>query len=176
MEHFNYFAWLCMWAVPDGQKRSDYSELLTALNNTEFTWTVNHDENRAADGIQLRTIYEDETGEWCDQGGPCSVLEMLLALSIRCDSEIMYDPYEPNRADKWFWMMIENLGMDIFVNGSFVQDGYNSAIFRFLGRKYGKSGQFCLFPIPEMSTKFQKIELIYQMNYYLKWRFPRFFE
>ena len=176
MDYFDYYSWLCMWAIPDGKKRSDYSQLLRALNEEEFVWSVDHDENRAADGVALRDIYEDETGEWCDQGGPCSVLEMLLALAIRCDTEIMYDPDDLNRADKWFWMMVKNLGLDIFVDGNFVHNEFETAINRFLGRKYGKNGQFCLFPVPEMSNKFRHVELIYQLNYYLKWRFPRFFE
>ena len=173
----DYFSWLCFWAVPDGSKRRDYSQLLLALHDIPFRWSVAHDENRAGDGLQLRSIYEDETGEWCDEESPdCTLLEMFLALAIRCDTEIMYDPDDLNRADRWFWMMIENLKLDKFTDENFDYGQFLDICGQFMDRNYGKNGQNCPFWVPDLSMKMRKIELFYQMNYYLKWRFPRFFE
>ena len=178
-----YFDWLSMIAIPDGYKRADYIDLLLALHDVPFRWVVDRDENRAKDGLELRKMYEEDTGEWCDQYGPCTLLEMFLALAIRCDTEIMYDPDDLNRADKWFWMMAENLSMDKFISPFFVHDGKNEENFEFfeivngfLDRNYGQKWQFCPFFVPFLSTKLEKMELYYQMNFYLKWRFPTFFE
>ena len=163
----DYFSWLCMIAVPDGYKRVDYAKLLVTLMDTEFYWVIPRDENRAADGLELRDIFEDQTGEVCDADGHCSVLEMLVALSIRCNDELMYDPDDPKRADKWFWMMIENLGLDIFVDKKFDK----TAILAILDDFMAKNGQKWLFPISKTATNFQKMELWYQLNHYLMWRF-----
>lgn len=171
----SYFDWLSMIAVPDGYKRCDYQKLLNALMDTEFWWVVPRDRNRAEDGLELRELYEEETGEGCEFGGPCSILEMLLALAIRCNDEIMYDPDDPKRADKWFWMMIENLELDRFVNEKFDREAVRDILEAFCGRKVDKKVSTWLFPIPKMSTSYRKMELWYQMNYYLKWRFSEYF-
>lgn len=159
----SYFDWLCMIDIPDGYRRSDYSMLLNLLMNTEFHWVVPRDENRAKDGLELRDIYEQETGEWCDAYGSCSVLEMLTALAIRCNDEIMYNPDDPKRADIWFWMFIENLGLAVFKNeNSHPQP--QTAILRILNSHK-------MFSFPEQPPNFDKMELWCQLNHYLMWRF-----
>ena len=51
----DYFEWLYN-LVCDGlyAGRNSYRKLLMFLHNTEFTWTIPMDENRASDGIDLR--------------------------------------------------------------------------------------------------------------------------
>lgn len=167
----SYFDWLCMYACPDGYKRSDYRRLLLALYDTEFYWTLNHDENRADDGLRLRDQYEDETGELCDETGPCSLFEMFLGLSIRCDNELMYDPDSGNQVGRWFWMMLENLQLDSFVDRNFDDGRFQWIVFHFMDRNYGESGQFCPFFVHGNVHRLERMELVYQLNYYLKWRF-----
>ena len=168
----DYFDWLCMIAIPDGGKRADYAKLLMTLMDIPFVWHVSRDRNRAADGLELRDIYEDETGELCDQGGECTVLEMLIALAIRCNDEIMYDPDDPKRADRWFWMMIENLGLDIFVDKNFSK----VSILDILDTFMDKNGQKCLFPVQNCPQNYPQMELWSQLNWYLMRRFGGSFE
>ena len=167
----DYFGWLCMIGMPDERKRSRYIFLLKLLMNTEFRWILPRDENRSEDGLELRSIFEDETGEGCYYDGPCSVLEMLIALSIRCDQELMYDPEDENRADRWFWMMLENLDLTKFVDKSFDEKAVLWILSQWMDRNYSQSGCFCLFPIPKIATKFRRMELWNQLNWYLNWRF-----
>jgi len=171
----NYFDWLCMWAIPNGEKREDYRKLMLALYDFDFYWSVSHDENRAEDGIQLREIFENETGEYCDKVGECSLLEMFLALAVRCNDNFMYDPDDPKRADRWFWMMIENLDLDIYTDDSFNYSEVSDICEHFCSRNYSKTGHYCAFYYPENIRKLAGMELFYQLGHYLKWRFSENF-
>lgn len=163
----SYFDWLCMIDIPDGDQRVEYAKLMCVLMDTEFRWVIRRDENRAMDGLELRDIYEEETGEDCDESGPCSVLEMLTALAIRCNDEIMYDPDDPKRADRWFWMMIQNLRLDIFTNNHFNEGKISQKIENFMDRNYGQNGQNCPFFLSKNVHGFVHMEIWYQLNHYL---------
>lgn len=163
----SYFDWLCAIVIPDPERRVDYAKLLCTLMDTEFRWVVRRDKNRAIDGLELRDIFEEETGEGCDVGGPCSVLEMLTALAIRCNDEIMYDPDDPKRADRWFWMMIHNLGLDFYVDERFDRRAVAKKIDDFMDRNYGQNGQNCPFFLSKTVHNFVHMEIWYQLNHYL---------
>ena len=77
-----YFEWLYEFVCGERfAKEFSFRKLLVYLHSREFTYTLNMDSNRAQDGIDLRErYYGDSTIK-----GPCSVLEMMLALSIRCE-------------------------------------------------------------------------------------------
>ena len=49
-----YFNWMTCLVMPSERKQREYSELLNALNNLIFYFTIPLDENRAVDGAQLR--------------------------------------------------------------------------------------------------------------------------
>ena len=104
-----YLQWLTEQAIPESEIRDNYQKLMLALYSEDFYWSVAHDENRAEDGIQLRRAYEDDSGLYCEKEGPCSVLEMFLALAIDCEEFIMYDPDLGNRTSIWFWEMFSPL-------------------------------------------------------------------
>ena len=167
----NYLDWLSEIAIPDGHQRDCYQKLMSALYSEDFYWSVSNDENRAEDGEQLRKYYEDEMGILCEKQGPCSVLEMLIALAIGCENYIMYDPDEGDRTDIWFWGMIENLGLDALDDWAFNYEEFNAIIRRFLDRKYDKDGYGGPFFIENFERDMRKLELWYQLNYYLKSRF-----
>ena len=89
-----YFEWivnlLCDGRFAEG---ISYRKLLTLLHSIEFRYSIDRDENRAIDGIDLRYYYSftngyDDLSEFLE--GPCSVLEMMVALAIKCE-EIMDD-------------------------------------------------------------------------------------
>lgn len=166
-----YLEWLSEMAIPDEQQRDGYQKLMLALYSEDFYWSVANDGNRAGDGEELRITYEDETGLFCDKKGPCSVLEMMLALAIDCENYIMYDPDEGNRTSVWFWSMIENLGLDILDDWSFNVDQFDKIMRVFLDRKYDKDGYGGPFFIDHFEKDMRKIELWYQLNYYLKSRY-----
>ena len=157
-----------MIAFPDGEKRSYYVEVLKGLYDIDFGWVLDRDQNRAKDGEQLRVMFEDETDCPCEKYGPCSVLEMMLALAMRCESQIMYDPDEGDRVHIWFWEMFRNLGLDELGEDDFDELIFSSIIQRLLGREYSKDGRGGLFYIPNCHRDMRKIEIWYQLNFYLQ--------
>lgn len=154
--------------IPDDDTRESYQKLLLALYQEEFKYFIDNDENRADDGERLRTIYEDETGLWCNNYRACSVLEMLGALAVRCENEIMYDPDEGNRTGVWFWEMITNLGLDRMDDWHFDEDKFRSIMHKLNDRTYCKDGYGGPFYIAGFDLDMRKIELWYQLNYYIR--------
>ena len=59
----------------------------------------------------------------------CSVLEMMIALAIRCEEHIMDDPDVGNRTGQWFWKDVYKR-QDLYMSSSFLRDFYR--------RNYGK--------------------------------------
>ena len=169
----SYYDWLIRIVLSGHYRRDGYGKLLFALYSTEFYWTVKRDGNREKDGLDLREQYEYETGLYCDEYGPCSVLEAMIAMAIRCENELMYmyDPDVGDQTSRWFWMMIDNLGLDEFDDSNMDLDEVNYILDRFMNREYGKELEFCPFPVTDYIPGFKKMELAYQMNHYIKENF-----
>lgn len=168
-----YFDWMCQ-LVSDKQYIGDrsYRKLLSKLHNIPFTYTIDMDGNRAADGIDLRyrfgyeRNYEDYIIASFLDDKPCSVLEMIVALALRCET-IMEDPDYGDRTGEWFWGMIESLGLESMDNTSFNRDYVDDVIDIFLSRDYGRDGRGGLFTIKHPKRDLRTVEIWYQMNWYL---------
>lgn len=76
----------------------------------------------------------------CLDNRPCSVLEMMVALAIKIEEQIMDDPDIGNRTGLWFWKMIENLGLKTMRDAVIDTDYVEKIIFRFLDRNYQRDG------------------------------------
>ena len=89
--------------------------LVSALAEVEFVWRHPMDENRAIDGLELRSDFEYETGEYLDKTSglipQCSMFEMLAALAIRCENQLMRNSLLGDRTSKWFFEFLDNLGI-----------------------------------------------------------------
>lgn len=89
--------------------------LVSALAEVEFAWRHPMDENRANEGLELRDDFEYETGEYLDKSSglipQCSMFEMLAALAIRCENQLMRDSLLGDRTSKWFFEFLDNLGI-----------------------------------------------------------------
>lgn len=152
-----------------------YQYLLQALHTTPFRYFVNFDENRMADGINLRYryYYEQQHGynnidilKNNDQLS-CSVLEMMVALALRCDEEIMYDFDIGQRIHVWFFEMLKNLGLSGYTNDIFNPNNYSWIIERFLNRTYAKNGEGGLFVVNTMGD-IRNVEIWYQLCWFLE--------
>jgi hypothetical protein len=148
-----------------------YRRLLSHLHSTPFIFSIPHDANRAEDGTDLRYRYSliqgyDEVPEELDIG-PCTVLEMMLALSLRCEETIMDDPRYGNRNRQWFWAMIANLGLNGMTDDRY--DGYlvDEILERFLMRQYEPDGTGGLFRLRDCKYDLRKIEIWCQLMWYL---------
>ena len=112
-----YFEWLSYVVCGEQYEGGvSYRKLLTHLHEVEFTYILPMDENRAGNGINLRYRWALDIDEDTDYildvlDGPCSVLEMMVALALHCEENIMDDPMYGNRTGQWFWGMVNNLGL-----------------------------------------------------------------
>ena len=167
----DYFDWLC--EVVDSKrfsKQVSYRKLLMHLHNIEFTWFIPYDDNRADDGIMLRRKYalarhDEELSDYIS--GPCSVLEMMAALAIRCEESIMDDTLFGNRTGQWFWGMIRNLGLSPMNDSNFDAEFVDDVIARFLNREYEPDGKGGLFTIKNCDHDLRTVEIWRQLSWYL---------
>ena len=167
----DYFEWLC--EVVDSKRFSkhvSYRKLLMHLHNIEFTWFIPYDDNRADDGIMLRRKYalshhDEELSDYIS--GPCSVLEMMAALAIRCEESIMDDTLFGNRTGQWFWGMIRNLGLSPMNDSNFDAEFVDDVIARFLNREYEPDGKGGLFTIKNCDHDLRTVEIWRQLSWYL---------
>lgn len=170
-----YFEWLL--DVVCGLRFADdisFRKLLTHLHNTEFRYSIAKDENRAREGENLRhrfavtqmpNIPEYEILDIL--AGPCSVLEMMVALAIYAEEHVMDNPQIGDRTGQWFWNMVVNLGLGDQMDDRFNKRYVEDTIQRFLDRKYSPNGQGGLFTIRNCRRDLRKVEIFYQLCWYL---------
>lgn len=170
-----YFQSLYDWACGDRyHKDISYRKLLMHLHNTEFIFQLAKDENRASDGVDLRyhfarTADLDEPFEFIMEclDGPCSVLEMMIALAIRCERDYMDDPLYGDRSTQWFWEMVVNLNLGSMVDTRYDKHYVDKVLFDFLHRKYERDGRGGLFRVRNYDGDMRKLEIWHQMCYFL---------
>lgn len=162
-----YFNWLVA-KVTDPHARTPsttYWNLLRELQNTEFVWTVARDDNRAEEGVSLRSEFLTQTrfeadSEWLDI--PCSVFEMIYALSRRAAYVDDRHPYE------WFWEIMSNLGLAELTDAIAVRVGRIADVLdRLVWRTYDRNGYGGMFPILNPRQDQRKVEIWYQLESYL---------
>jgi len=167
----DYYYWLTD-LLHDDYLQSNYQKLLHQMLETEFTWSVPYDSNRASDGLYLRKSYERETGCAVFEDAPCAVLEMFIAMCVRCEDELMHDPDLGDRTNVWFWAILENLGLDIYDDYSYDCDSVDTILERFLDRDYEKSGFGGAFYVMDSCVDFRKKDLWWQLNAFLEANYP----
>lgn len=165
-----YFTWLYshIGAVKLKNRAMSYWGLARQLFTKEFVWLVPNDDNRAADGRDLRfefiNAYEISNPDpnWLDQG--CSMFEMLLALarnlSFEADGEVKV----------WFWHLIEVLELKEFSDNNYdkaAQKKIDETLDRVIFRTYAPDGSGGLFPLQNPSQDQREVEIWYQLNAYL---------
>lgn len=159
-----YLNWLMNIVIDEEHQYCE--SIFDILFDREFYWTINMDENRAEDGIHLRKVFEDQTGHMYEDDGPCNMLEMMVALAVRGSEDILWDG-ENNWTPFLFWSMVDNLDI---LECSSIED-INEKITRFLDRNYEKNGSGSLFVLSHFPKNFQKLEIWYQMQYWISENF-----
>lgn len=168
-----YYEWLLEKVMDNPETYERYSLLLDSLFIKPFEWSVANDDNRLADGMNLRRDFNYIFGDsiWTYQLGPCSCLEMMIALSERCELDIMGIPGEED-IGRWFWIMLENLGLLEYDNLHFDGLEVNGILDIWLKREYWPDGTGGVFPNPGSNLDQRKVEIWDQMNAYLVNNYP----
>lgn len=171
-----YFEWLYDMVCEDRYSdQISWRKLLTRLHETEFTYSIHKDQNRAEDGKDLRYRFALTKDYYNprpindildDMLGPCSVLEMMIALSIKCESW-MDDEDVGDRTGQWFWGMVNNIGLNSMYDERYTEWIVDSTITRFLNREYEPDGKGGLFRIRHCDRDLRTVEIWYQLCWYM---------
>lgn len=165
----DYFDWL-YFSVSDSRPnhKKSYRKLISMLHNMEFRYFVKYDENRAADGINLRWYYVDDGGddEILKWKANCSVLEMLIYLAIHMENIVGTSETDYTLGD-WFWMMITNLGLEDMSDERYDKTYIYGRVAMFLDRTYEPDGDGNIFYIPNCPSDLREVEIWCQMCWYL---------
>jgi len=168
-----YVDWLYSFVDDDQHKRGHYTKLVRHLHNVDFYYKNPRDANRAQDGLDLRyrfcceKHYDDRIIASVLDVVPCSVLEMLVGLSDRCEEHIMDDVDVGNRTGKWFWIMMSNLGLDKMTDSKYNEAFVDNALKMFMDRTYAWNGKGGLFTLKHSRKDLRTVEIWYQLMWYL---------
>ena len=144
-----YFNWMCD-QVDHYPESETYTELLYVLNDVDFEYLLEMDGNRYEDGIDLRYRFGNQCGYSQSQiaydldDHPCSILEMMVALAIRCE-DLMANEDAGNRTGEWFWGMVRNLGLGEYTDIDFDEPAVREILYIFISREYSPDGSGGLF-------------------------------
>lgn len=167
-----YFEWMYN-LVCEGRfaETESYRKLLSYLHDVTFVYYLARDGDRASDGVDLRYRFAYYNRDIMDAErylkGPCSVLEMLIALAIKCEEQIMVNPKFGDRTGQWFWRMVVNLGLGGMTDSRFDKFYAEEAVYKFLNREYEADGRGGLFTIKNCRCDMRDIGIWNQLSYFL---------
>lgn len=157
-----------------GFTRKRYDCLMNRLQFTPFVYSIDHDRNRAVDGIFLREDYIDVylggEGDICPpvewKPDQASVLEVLVALAFRIDDEYIGNPADP-KPELIFWEMCCNLDLQKFMNRYYDPLAVDFRLNVWMMRAFEYGGQGSIFPLKHPRQDQRTIEIWSQMQAYL---------
>ena len=170
----DYFKWLVDLASAGRyDKYVTYNKLLTHLHSTRFKHIIRRDANRANDGVNMRRrfalLHDEDSYDLIIESlrGPCSMLEMMIALAIRCEEDIMNDSSIGDRTKQWFWGMVVSLGLGPMHDAYYDRDFVTEVLDKFVKGLYEPDGRGGLFTIPGCREDLRNVEIWYQLCWYL---------
>ncbi len=161
-----YFNWLYRQVADPEIPHPSYWRLLKLLYTKEFVYFIGNDENRAAEGIELRYEFINEDGlvnvdpNWMRLG--CSMLELLIGLTRRLAFEAEGEPRI------WFWVLLDNLGLaECDDSQSYPKVDIEDVLDRVIWRTYRSDGKGGIFPLKRTGIDQRQVEMWYQLQAYV---------
>lgn len=162
-----YYDWLIDKIASNQRLKVEYSKLLMKLWETPFFYSMARDENREMDGVHLRAHFEKETGIMLIFDAKCSLLEMMVALALRCDDQLMWDDTAGSRAGEWFFLMIDSM-MLIGMKDNYYDDYYVTFVLnRMMNHQYMPNGRGGLFTTFDPNFDMREKEIWFQMSKFI---------
>lgn len=151
-----------------GNPDKNYWDLLNIMFEREFVWVVYMDDNRMADGLDLRKEFAHDHRMnpdrlSVDELGPCSFLEVLIGISRRLAFTA------GGSAPGWAWQLLGNLELQRMTDplspgkAARVNDIMDTCIMR----TYSPDGTGGFFPLAWPDEDQTKIQIWYQMSAYV---------
>lgn len=167
----DYFNWLLEQVDMIKRPITDqYMHLFHILNAVDFYSDHPMDDNRIEDALSLRDRYDSISGDGVYLTSKASVLEVILALSIKFH-DILYDAEIDDPPSDRFWEMLDNTGL-LLCNDDEYGQGWDETyvcdiITTLLDKQYGRNGSGSLFPVRRSRKDHRRLELWYQMHDYI---------
>lgn len=163
-----YFRWLCRLV-----RCYNHKKLLFLLFSVDFKYDLPMDGNRYEEGIDLRYRFADENdypqryaANWLDDV-PCSMLEMMVALSLRIKDKIVWDPDDDDPSNEWFKDMLKNSGLYEYSDDHFDEIEATDIIRNILNRNYSRNGDGGFFRLRHCKKDMRNVEIWYQAMWYI---------
>lgn len=161
----------------------DYSYLMEYLFKKRFypDFSFSLDLDREKTGINLREDYAYNhivgpsrtrflNGLKWDLDGGISVLEFMVSLSKSMSETLYFDP----DYGRFFWSMIDNLGLDCMSNEEFDEAIVDGVLKKLWNHKYSRDGSGGgLFYVPNSKFDMRKIDFMLQANLWISYNFVR---
>jgi hypothetical protein len=161
-----YFRWL-VEQVREHERHPDrtYWDVLRLMNEKEFVMIVPNDDNRIADGRELRDEFFAVRGfTWTKDvfGEGASCLEVMIALSRRLAWVAGED------AEGWAWQLLCNLGLHKMPDplSRYKARKADDILTTLIWRTYSPDGTGGFFPLAWPEYDQRQIEVWYQMQAY----------
>ena len=138
------------------------SDILEYLLNKEFVSEVERDRNRADWALVIREGYLENMDPDAPVEGDCSVLEVLIHLSMEADFQAAGTDLEMG-VEGWFWHILNNIGL----NEDSPMSSVRSKIGKFLNRTYRPNGVGGAFPLRRATEDCRQLELWDQLSAYI---------
>lgn len=167
-----YLQWLEHLLTYEGKHANrSYSDLVTAMFDTEFKWSVPLDDNRAADGLELRAEFAELHGfnrRDVLALGPCSFVEVLIGLARRMAFVSGGTPHY------WSWQLLGNLELERLWDrlSRSKMTHARHVMQRVINRTYEPNGVGGFFPLAWPERDQREVELWYQLNAYAEEQHP----
>lgn len=167
-----YFNWLIYSLNLNPEYMNSHFALFKELHNIAYEYRNIMDENRYRDGIELRYHFGGETGlsygdieyelDICE----CTVLEMIVALILKLDNMITYEPKDPFKATL-FYNMMRSLGLESQVNWSFDADYVRSTVESWMHGMYEYNGKGGLITLKYPKSDLRSVDYWTQVMWYI---------
>lgn len=166
-----YFDWLLQKIYnPEVFPIALYIQLLHRLHDISFFWINPMDVTRADDAIDLRYRFGTEEGYSPEEVAhfldirDASVLEMMIALALRVEEQILNNDTYGDRCAEWFWVMICSMHLDIYDRRHYSEEVVDSIVLAMLYRRYSPNGDGGLFTVDiEDGVNMRNEDIWYQM-------------
>lgn len=175
---YGYFEWIASsLLVTKVENVNNPVRVLDILHSIQFVVRHRDDTNRVFDGEDLRYRFgnveniPDAVIAATIDSRPCSVLEMMAALSLRAGENVFGYPIVKEGATWLFWEMCRNL--DILDDKNSLM-GIKEKVKAFLERDYRDDGRGNIFSFPGIDKDIRKAEIWNQAMVYINYHYDDF--